>query len=530
MTEAEKLATWLYANKDKQGTPEFEEKKAQFFAADAAPKASPMKVAPRGEDTVRILQNEFMKEYERPAATPEEQSRKEANLAALTRELANLKAQPPAVEKQGPPAEEESAALSSLRQDMGQIEAKRQEQQPSDMRLNAQIAGAAIGAVPGAVQQAAVLRDATGRGIRGSEGRIANLLAQRMQPPASTVADLASDVIAGEMPQGVSMASLNQNATRFYREYPHEIEYGNMAAGGRGTYAYGRSFGLPVDLALQAVDLKDAQRLAQERRAGTLEAKSKFPNATIYERPQSGVLYVDEKQPRERLIISNEPLESQPRPAAPTSQTPQPRSALPPGQPLTGAPQPRMTAGTNPFQPGTAALLQAPPVEPSMPPMSAGTPPPGMGVRTEPTMGAQPGPAMLGPAALGEAPRPTSATRGPIRSGLDAVTGMFARNVAEPAQRILSALPIIPKTLGGMQIGGGGAEMATGMKQGDAGKVGTGAAEMLGGGLSMFGRTAPAGMTISILTELYRNARTPEDRQKIMDTLNQMMFGQQQTM
>jgi len=110
------------------------------------------------------------------------------------------------------------------------------------------------------------------------------------------------------------------------------------------------------------------------------------------------------------------------------------------------------------------------------------------------------------------------------------VTGMFARNVAEPAQRILSALPIVPKTLGGMQIGGGGAEMATGMRQGDAGKVGTGAAEMLGGGLSMFNRTAPAGMAISILTELYRNARTPEDRQKIMDALNERMFGKQEVM
>jgi hypothetical protein len=107
---------------------------------------------------------------------------------------------------------------------------------------------------------------------------------------------------------------------------------------------------------------------------------------------------------------------------------------------------------------------------------------------------------------------------------------MFARNVTEPAQRVLGALPIIPKTLGGMQIGGGGTEMATGMKQGDAGKVGTGAAETLGGGLSMFRKTAPSGMAISILTELYRNARTPEDRQKIMDTLDKMMFGQQQTM
>lgn len=110
------------------------------------------------------------------------------------------------------------------------------------------------------------------------------------------------------------------------------------------------------------------------------------------------------------------------------------------------------------------------------------------------------------------------------------MTGMFARNVAEPAQRALSALPIIPKTIGGMQTLGGGAEALTGARQGDVGKIGTGAAEMLGGGMSMFGKTAPAGMAISILTELYRNARTPEDRQKIMDTLNKMMFGQQETM
>jgi len=52
----------------------------------------------------------------------------------------------------------------------------------------------------------------------------------------------------------------------------------------------------------------------------------------------------------------------------------------------------------------------------------------------------------------------------------------------------------------------------------------------LGGGLSMFRGTAPAGMAISILTELYRNARTPEDRQKIMDALNERMFGKQQVM
>jgi hypothetical protein len=81
-----------------------------------------------------------------------------------------------------------------------------------------------------------------------------------------------------------------------------------------------------------------------------------------------------------------------------------------------------------------------------------------------------------------------------------------------------------------MQTLGGGAEALTGARQGDAGKIGTGAAEMLGGGLSMFRGTAPAGMAISILTELYRNARTPEDRQKIMDALNERMFGKQEVM
>ena len=164
-----------------------------------------------------------------------------------------------------------------------------------------------------------------------------------------------------------------------------------------------------------------------------------------------------------------------------------------------------------------------------MPPMTAGAPPLGVqGGRIEPTIGAQPGPVIQGPAALGEAPRPTAATRGPIRSGLDAVTGMFARNVTEPAQRVLGALPIIPKTIGGMQTLGGGAEALTGARQGDVGKIGTGAAEILVGGMSMFNKTAPAGMAISILAELYRNAKTPEDRQKIMDALNERMFGKEQ--
>jgi hypothetical protein len=412
---------------------------------------------------------------------------------------------------------------------MGQIEKKRQEQQPEDMRLNAQIAGAAIGAVPGAVQQAAVIRDVTGRGVNSGMGRIADLVAQRMQPPtgANTISDLIDSATTSGVPGEITDAEMRRISTRFYQDHPEEIPNGLRATGGPATYAYARRSQLPQNIAEGATDQKHAARLIANLARGNEEAQAAFPNRTIIQDPRSGISTLSpENEPRSRVIIGSD---RQQAPVPPPE--PQPRSALPPGQPLTGAPNPRLTAGTNPFQPGRPALLQSPPTEAAMPPMSAGTPPPGVqGGRIEPTMGAQSGPVIQGPAALGEAPRPTSATRGPIRSGLDAVTDMFARNVTEPAQRVLSALPIIPKTLGGMQTFGGGAEALTGARQGDAGKIGTGAAEMLGGGLSMFRKTAPSGMAISILTELYRNARTPEDRQKIMDTLNKMMFGEQQTM
>ena len=531
MTEAEQLANWLYANRDKQGTPEFEQKKNQFFAADAAPKS--IKVPPRGETAVQILQNEFIKEYERPAATPEEQSRKEANLAALTRELATLKAQPPEVGGQTPAAPEGGPnTLGDLEKDIGTIETKRQEQQPEQMRTNAQLAGAAIGAVPGGIQQAMLMKDAAGRGVKGGMGYFADMVAQRMQPPGgvSTVADLANDVI-GVDPGDVTPEQMKRITTKFYLDNPNEIPNGDKAIGGPGTYAYARRYKLPENLALQATDQKHAARMVANLARGEESAQALYPNKTWVRSDTSGItIPTEEKEPKyRRTILSTDP---EAMASSPPQQPPQqPRSALPPGQPLTGAPPPRLTAGTNPFQPGTAALFQAPPAEAPMPPMNPGAPPPGVqGGRIEPTMGMQPGPVVRGPAALGEAPRPTSATKGPIRSGLDAVTGMFARNVAEPAQRALSALPIIPKTIGGMQTLGGGAEALTGARQGDVGKIGTGAAEMLGGGMSMFGKTAPAGMAISILTELYRNARTPEDRQKIMDTLNKMMFGEQQTM
>jgi hypothetical protein len=529
MSDKQELANWLFANQDKQGTPEFKDKLTQFRAADTAPTAGKIIVPPRGETAVKILQDEFIKEYERPAGTPEEQSRREANLGALTRELATLKAQPPAVERKEAPVEEESPVLSGLRQDMGQIEKKRQEQQPEDMRLNAQIAGAAIGAVPGAVQQAAVIRDVTGRGVNSGMGRIADLVAQRMQPPAgaNTISDLIDSATTSGVPGEITDAEMRRISTRFYQDHPEEIPNGLRATGGPATYAYARRSQLPQNIAEGATDQKHAARLIANLARGNEEAQAAFPNRTIIQDPRSGISTLSpENEPRSRVIIGSDRQQAPVPPPSP----PQPQSALPPGQPLTGAPNPRLTAGTNPFQPGRPALLQAPPVETPMPPMSAGTPPPGMGVRREPTMGAQPGPAMLGPAALGESPRPTSATRGPIRSGLDAVTDMFARNVTEPTQRVLSALPIVTKTLGGMQTLGGGAEALTGARQGDAGKIGTGAAEMLGGGLSMFNRTAPAGMAISILTELYRNARTPEDRQKIMDALNERMFGKQEVM
>lgn len=509
MTEAQKIAEWLYANKDKQDSPEFQQKLARFREVDkpeASQPSKPMNVPPRGQDSVRILQDEFVKEYERVPQNAEDQARKEGNLAALTRELATLNAKPPEVAPQVNPQE------NNLEQDLAKIEQNAAQQQPSDQRLNAQVMGAVAGAVPGVIQQASVIKDAGKRGLAAAIEAVAD----RNRGP-STVADLASDVISGELPQGVTQSNVNQAATRFYQQNPHELENGMRAAGGRGTYAYARSFQLPVELSMQAVDLKDAQRLVQERRAGTLAAQAAFPSETLVERPTSGVLTLGERrEPRARLIIGGDIAGDQ---EPPPQQPRQPRVNLPPASPLTGAPQPRLTAGSSPFQPGVSALLQRPPAEVPVPSMTAGAPPLGVATRREPILGQTPV----------EAPV-TAAARPAVRSGLDAVTGMFARNVTEPVQRVLSSLPIVPKTLGGMQIGGGGAEMATGMKQGDAGKVGTGAAEMLGGGLSMFGRTAPAGMAVSILTELYRNARTPEDRQKILSTLDQMMFGRRETM
>jgi hypothetical protein len=514
MTEAQQLAEWLYANKDKQGTPEFEQKKARFFEVDSAPKAPA-----RGEAAVKILQDEYIREYERVPKDAEDKVRQQGNLAALTRELATMKAQPPQMPT---PAAEESPTLEGLSQDIGAIQAQQQKQQPDDMRLNAQIAGAAVGAVPGTVQQAMVMKDAGMRAGDSFANYVANKMQQRNVP--SSVADIAEGVISGGIPQEVTEADLRRISTRFYQDHPEEIPNGLRASGGPGTYAYARRYQLPRELALSANDQKHAASLIAERAAGTEAAKAAFPSRTIVENPNSGIVtFGDEREPRQRLVIGGQQEPPSPPPA-------QPRSALPPAAPLTGAPQQRLTAGTSPFQSGRAALLQGAPAEPPIPPMTAGTPPPGVpGARVEPTLGAQQMPAIQGPAALGEA-RPTTAARAPVRSALDAVTGMFARNVTEPAQRVLGALPVIPKTLGGMQTFGGGAEALTGARQGDVGKAGTGAAEMLGGGLSMFNRTAPAGMAISILTELYRNARTPEDRQKIMDTLNNLMFSKQQVM
>jgi hypothetical protein len=499
MSDKQELANWLFANQDKQGTPEFKEKLTQFRAADATPTEGKIIVPPRGKSSVEILQDEYIKEYERPAATPEDQSRKEANLGSLTRELATLKAQPPEVQKKEVPAaaEQESPTLSGLQKDIESIETKKQEQQPADMRLNAQVAGAAIGAVPGAIQQAAVLREAGGRGL----GAAMDAIAERVRGP-SAVSDLAEDVIRGEIPPGATPSSLNQNATRFYRQFPNELANGDMAAGGRGTYAYARSFQLPIELSMQAVDLKDAQRLVQERRAGTLAAQAAFPSETLVERPTSGILTLDERrQPRSRLIIGGDQTPPTPQPAPqPTPQ--QPRSGLPPRT----------------FQPGVSALLQPSPTGAPLPPPAPRAP------IAEPPI--------LGPAALGDRPPMTSAARPPVRSGLDAIANLFRSKDntlgANPVGAVLGALPIIPRTIGGMQTLGGAAEAITGARQGDDGKIGIGAAEMLGGGLSMFNRTAPAGMAISILTELYRNARTPEDRQKILNTLDQMMFGKQQ--
>jgi len=490
MNDQQQIAEWLYANKDNQASPEFQAMLEKFKQAQAT-KESP-KEPSRTSDRVQILQEEYRREYERPPSDAKDAQQKRINLEALSTELAALKSAPPETA-----AAEEPSTLASDLEKIGQAS---QAAEPEGNRLNAQMIGGVGGAGVGAVQQGAMMKDAALEAIDRRAAASAErqmevarykeeLAAERAAAKAAERALVAQNVVSevevlpaeGE----VKPAAIVAGANKFYAANPGEIERGKAAVGGPGTYAYARSLGLQPGQAEQAKDYRHAQELIKGRATGLAAAEKVVPFDNLIERP-SGVLTLEDKAPpRSRTVFA---------PEAP----PEP-------------PPPKPT-----YAPGRPALFQ--PMPGQKPPAPAPAPPAG-------ALPAPQGPAFPG---LPEQPlpRPSSAARPAVQSALDSVRGMFERNVSQPTARLLSAAPIVPKTLGGIQIGGGLAEAATGARESDASRALSGGLETLGGGLSMVRKTAPAGIAVSILAQLYRNARTPEDRQKIADTINGLMFGE----
>jgi hypothetical protein len=498
---AQQLADWLYANKDNQESPEFQAMLEKFRQAQAQ-KESPKEPA-RTSDRVQILQEEYRREYERPPSDAKDAQQKRINLEALSTELAALKAAPPEQATRSEPAAEAPDKFAS---ELEQIEQASQAKAPESNRMNAQIIGGVGGAGVGAVQQGQMIKDAAKELIDRraaanakaqmdvalyKEGLAAERAAEREAAKAAERAvanrNVVSDVEVMPAAGEVKPAQIAATANRFYEANPSEMERGRAAAGGPGTYAYARALGLQPGQAEQAKDYRHAQELIKGRATGLAAAEKVVPFDNLIERP-SGVLTLEDKAPpRSRTVFAPE---------------------APPEPP---APKPS-------FAPGKAALFQ--PLPGQKPPAPAPVP-----AAAPSALPAPQGPAFPG---LPEQPlsRPSSAARPAVQSALDSVKGMFERNVSQPTARLLSAAPILPKTLGGVQIGGGLSEAATGAKNRDASQVMSGGLETLGGGLSMVRKTAPAGLAVSILAQLYRNARTPEDRQKIADTINELMFGE----
>jgi hypothetical protein len=196
--------------------------------------------------------------------------------------------------------------LAKLQKDMAAIDTKQKERQPEEMRTNAQLLGAAIGAVPGGIQQAMLMKDAAGRGVKGGMGYFADMVAQRMQPPggANTIADITDSVVGSGVPGQVSDAEMRRISTRFYQDHPEEIQNGLRATGGPGTYAYARRFQLPQDIAERATDQNHAARLIADLGRGNERAQAAFPNQTIIQDPRSGIsTFAPGNQARDRVII-----------------------------------------------------------------------------------------------------------------------------------------------------------------------------------------------------------------------------------
>jgi hypothetical protein len=82
-------------------------------------------------------------------------------------------------------------------------------------------------------------------------------------------------------------------------------------------------------------------------------------------------------------------------------------------------------------------------------------------------------------------------------------------------------VPALGMPIAGIGIGGGLADVATGMRQGDSERAALGGAEAAGSMASLIPRLARLGIPLTVAIEAYRALKDPADRAR----LHEMMFG-----
>ena len=128
----------------------------------------------------------------------------------------------------------------------------------------------------------------------------------------------------------------------------------------------------------------------------------------------------------------------------------------------------------------------------------------------------------MGPAPEPPASPPMATPR--TRAALDAVTDTFkaATQPFAAASRVgTQVVPALGMPIAGIGIGGGLADVATGMRQGDSERAALGGAEAAGSMASLIPRLARLGIPLTVAIEAYRALKDPADRAR----LHEMMFG-----
>jgi len=110
------------------------------------------------------------------------------------------------------------------------------------------------------------------------------------------------------------------------------------------------------------------------------------------------------------------------------------------------------------------------------------------------------------------------------RAALDAVTDTFkaATQPFAAASRVgTQVVPALGMPIAGIGVGGGLADVATGIRQGDSERAALGGAETAGSIASLIPKLARLGIPLTVAIEAYRALKDPADRMR----LHEMMFG-----